>query len=77
VLLYNQEKPHIALHRKSPNKFEKDYLCNGQQSDGEKSTTELRTQKPEAFSALRAEDNNPSGSNITRELTTLDMKMSK
>ena len=74
VLLYNQEKPHIELKRKSPNKFEKDYLCNGQQSDGEKSTTELRTQKPEAFSALRAEDNNPSGSNITRELTT-QMKM--
>lgn len=70
VSLYNQQKPHIALHRKTPNKFEKDYLCNGQQSDGEKSTTELRTQKPEAFSALRAEDNNPSGYNITRELTT-------
>jgi transposase InsO family protein len=70
VSLYNQQKPHIALHRKTPNKFEKDYLCNGQQSDDEKSTTELRTQKPEAFSALRAEDNNPSGYNITRELTT-------
>jgi len=70
VSLYNQQKPHIALNRKTPNKFEKDYLCNGQQSDGEKSTTELRTQKPEASSALRAEDNNPSGYNITRELTT-------
>ena len=26
VLLYNKEKPHIKLHRKSPIKFEIDYL---------------------------------------------------
>ena len=77
VLLYNKEKPHIELQRKSPNEFEKDYLCNGQQSDGDKSTTELTTRNPEDFSALRAEDNNPSGSNITRELTTQKMKKSK
>jgi len=70
VLLYNKEKPHIALQRKSPYEFEIDYLWTGQQSDGEKSTTELTTQKPKGISALRAEDNNPSGSNITRELTT-------
>ncbi|MCF6172160.1 MAG: IS3 family transposase [Bacteroidales bacterium] len=77
VLLYNKEKPHIELQRKSPIQFEKDYLCNGQQSDGDKSTTELKTQNPEDFSALRAEDNNPSGSNITHELTTQKMKISK
>ncbi len=77
VLLYNKEKPHIELQRKSPIEFEKYYLCNGQQSDGEKSTTELATQNPKDFSALRAEDNNPSGSNITRELTTQKMKISK
>ncbi|GMT46337.1 MAG: hypothetical protein IEMM0006_2169 [bacterium] len=70
VLLYNKEKPHIELRRKTPNQFEKDYLCNGQQSDGEKSTTELTTQNPVDFSALRAEDNNPSGLNITQELIT-------
>ncbi len=70
VLLYNKEKPHIELQRKTPNQFEKDYLCNGQQSDGDKSTTELTTQDPGGFSALRAEDNNPSGSNITHELIT-------
>ena len=70
VLLYNKEKPHIKLQRKTPNQFEKYYLCNGQQSDGDKSTTELTTQKPEDFSALRAEDNNPSGLNITQELIT-------
>ena len=34
VLLYNREKPHIELGRKSPNEFEKYYLCNGQQSQG-------------------------------------------
>jgi transposase InsO family protein len=77
VLLYNKEKPHIELQRKSPNEFEKHYLCNGQQSDGEKSTTELTTQNPEDFSALRAEDNNPSGSNITHELTTQNIIISK
>ena len=27
VLLYNSEKPHIKLQRKSPNLFEKEYLC--------------------------------------------------
>ncbi len=59
VSLYNQEKPHIELQRKSPNEFEKQYLCKGQQSDGEKSTTELKSQDPKDFSALRAEDNNP------------------
>ena len=70
VLLYNNEKPHIELQRRTPIQFEKDYLCNGQQSDGEKSTTELATQNPVGFSALWAEDNNPSGSNITHELST-------
>lgn len=77
VLLYNKEKPHIELQRKSPDEFERYYLCNGQQSDGDKSTTELTTQNPVDFSALRAEDNNPSGSNITRELITQKLKMSK
>ena len=27
VLLYNTEKPHSKLQRKSPNQFEKEYLC--------------------------------------------------
>ena len=70
VLLYNKEKPHIELDRKSPDVFEKIYLCCGQQSDRDKSTTELKTQNPKDFSALRAEDNNPHGSNITHELET-------
>jgi len=77
VLLYNKEKPHIELQRKSPNEFEKYYLCCGQQSDGDKSTTELKTQNPKNISALQAEDNNPSGSNISRELITQKMIISK
>ncbi len=70
VLLYNKEKPHIKLQRRTPDEFEKYYLCNGQQSDGDKSTAELKTQNLKGISALWAEDNNPSGSNITHELTT-------
>lgn len=60
VSLYNKEKPHIELQRKSPIEFEKQYICIGQQSDGDKSTTELKTHNPKDFSTLRAEDNNPS-----------------
>ncbi len=72
VSLYNNEKPHIGLQRKSPIEFENYYLCNGQQSDGDESTTELKLQNSEDFSALWAEDNNPSGSNITHELMLIE-----
>ena len=41
VFLYNNEKPHIKLQRNTPIKFENSYLCAGQQSDGDKSATEL------------------------------------
>jgi putative transposase len=68
VLLYNFEKPHIELQRKTPIEYEKHYICNGQRSDDDKSATELKTQLQGAFSALRAEDNNPSESNIAQEL---------
>jgi len=73
VSLYNREKPHIALQRKSPYEFEKHYLCNRQQSNGDKSAMELKTRYSEG-SALRAEDNNPSGSNIALELKTQEVK---
>jgi len=45
VSLYNNEKPHIELQRKSPNEFEKNYFCVGQQSDGSNITRELKTRK--------------------------------
>jgi putative transposase len=77
VFLYNNEKPHIKLGRKTPIQLENDYLCIGQQSDGEKSATELKTQNQKELSALRAEDNNPSGSNIALELITQKLKINK
>ena len=40
VLLYNQEKPHIELQRKSPNEFKKQCLCYEQQSSGSNITHE-------------------------------------
>jgi len=44
VHLYNYEKPHIKLKRMTPIEFEKSYICNGQQIDGEKSAMELNSQ---------------------------------
>lgn len=68
VYLYNYDKPHIKLKRKTPIQFENDYFSNGQRSDDEKSATELNVLNPVGISALRAEDNNPSESNIAQEL---------
>ncbi|MDZ7775122.1 MAG: hypothetical protein U5L09_05645 [Bacteroidales bacterium] len=68
VYLYNYDKPHIKLKRKTPIQFENDYFSIGQQSDDEKSATELNVLNPVGISALRAEDNNPSESNIAQEL---------
>ena len=59
VLLYNSEKPHIELQRKSPLQFEKLYFCNGQKPGGEKSTTELKSTAPEDLTVLRTVDKNP------------------
>ncbi len=42
VYLYNFEKPHIKLQRKTPIEFENCYICDGQKTDGEKSATELK-----------------------------------
>lgn len=44
VKLYNEEKPHIKLQRKSPIEFENIYLCNGQKTYGDKSATENNSQ---------------------------------
>lgn len=68
VYLYNSKKPHIELQRLTPMKFENNYICKGQQSNGDKSAMEIETQQQRAFSALRAEDNNPSGSNIAQKI---------
>jgi putative transposase len=77
VFLYNNEKPHIALGRKTPIQFEKYYLCNGQQSEGEKSATDIKTKNQRDLSVLRTEDNNPSGSNIAQDLKTFLLEKQK
>lgn len=67
VYLYNYEKPHIKLQRKTPIEFENDYICNGQRTDGEKSATELKTQH-EGYNSLSGCGQKTSGSNIAQEL---------
>ncbi len=67
VYLYNFEKPHIKLQRKTPIEFENNYICNGQKTDGEKSATEL---KPQSLGYNSPTDcgQKTSGSNIAPEL---------
>lgn len=67
VRLYNEEKPHIELKRLSPNKFEKQYICRGKTSDGEKSTTENKTRRPGAKNSPAGCGKTSSSSNITQE----------
>ena len=57
VKLYNSDKPHKSLKRLTPDQFEKNYFSTGKQSDGEKSATENKSQKPEGITALRANGN--------------------
>ncbi len=57
VKLYNNDKPHKSLKRLTPNEYEKNYFSTGKQSDGEKSATENKSQKPEGITALRADGN--------------------
>lgn len=44
VQLYNNEKPHIMLNRKTPTSYENDYFYNRQQTDGDKSATDENLQ---------------------------------
>lgn len=66
VLLYNFEKPHIKLQRKSPIEFEKYYIANGQQTDGDKSATELKS-RPKGINSPSGCGQQTSGSNIAPE----------
>ena len=52
VYLYNHDKPHIGLQRKSPVEFENSYICNGQKTEGEKSATEYKPQLEGGYSPL-------------------------
>jgi len=67
VYLYNFEKPHIKLQRKTPIEFESDYICIGQKTDGEKSATELKTQSL-GYNSPTDCGQKTSGSNIAPEL---------
>ncbi|MCG2687905.1 IS3 family transposase [Candidatus Parcubacteria bacterium] len=67
VYLYNNEKPHIELQRKSPVEFEKNYICIGQQTDGDKSATELNAQS-EGYYSPSGCGQQTSDSNIALEL---------
>jgi transposase InsO family protein len=68
VLLYNTEKPHIRLQRKSPIQFENLYFYNGQKTGGEKSTTELKIHSQEGLYSPSDCGQKTNGSNITLEL---------
>lgn len=57
VKLYNSDKPHKSLKRLTPDEFEKNYFSAGKQSDGEKSATENKGQKPGGINALRVDGN--------------------
>lgn len=67
VQLYNNDKPHSRLKRITPINFEKLYICKGQKTDGDKSTTELKTQ-PEGLYSPSGSGQKTSESNITLEL---------
>jgi hypothetical protein len=69
VKLYNYEKPHICLQRKTPIEFEKVYICNGQNADYEKSTTEIKSHPKNCLKSSSAGwDKNASESNISHEI---------
>lgn len=59
VQLYNNDKPHISLQRKTPNQLENEYICNGQQSEGKRPTMELNVHILGGETSLRDVDNNP------------------
>lgn len=67
VLLYNQEKPHIALKRLSPVQFENDYISSGKTSDGEKSATEYKNHSLGQKLSPSGYGKTSSGSNIAPE----------
>ena len=66
VKLYNEEKPHIGLQRKSPIVYEKDYLCSREKSKVEQSAKEDKNNNseellsPTVLKALRSCKEKPS-----------------
>jgi hypothetical protein len=52
VYLYNDQKPHIALQRKTPNQFEKDYFCRGEKFEDKPISDRMKKSLPKGYSAL-------------------------
>ena len=67
VILYNQEKPHIGLQRKSPILYEKDYLCKREKSETEQTTTKYDNFMSEGHYSPPVYREKPSTSHITLE----------
>ena len=67
VKLYNHEKPHIGLQRKSPIIYEKVYLCEREKSEAEQSTTEYKNYKSEGHYSPPVCREKSSTSHITQE----------
>ncbi|NOT37382.1 MAG: IS3 family transposase [Saprospiraceae bacterium] len=63
VELYNSEKPHIKLKRRSPIEFEKYYICNKRKTDGDKSATDKKL-VTRAVTGPTNQKRKTSGSNI-------------
>lgn len=60
VYLYNHEKPHIKLQRKTPFEFENNYICNSKKSDDVPISDGIKkVTNPKGVTALRAVAKNP------------------
>lgn len=65
VYLYNHEKPHIALQRKSPVEYENNYIHKRKNAASVESAPETKTQPHGEITALRADGQKTSGPNGT------------
>lgn len=70
VSLYNSDKPHIKLNRKSPIEFENEYLCPKRKTDGDKSATD-KTLAERVVVGPSGQKRKTSGSNIALDLKKL------
>ena len=59
VKLYNTDKPHSSLQKKTPIEFEKSYLCDGQKADDEKVSDKIEPLSRRTIPVLRTGDKKP------------------
>ncbi len=67
VQLYNNDKPHISLQRKTPIEFENIYICDGRNANSEKSATKLNSYPTDEYSPVGC-GQKTSNSNIALKL---------